>query len=368
MTISPTSLRRAEFMNLNVETWKEFRLTDIFTVKGGFYNKKPEHSIDGHVPFLASTESNNGVTEYYSLEDIKAWDKVGNPDDTLDNKIFNGNCIAVTVNGSVCNAFYQNKDFTCSHDITVLYPKNHELTQLQAIFICAVIMKEKYRWSYGRKPHDVKKFGRSIIKLPINQQGNIDWNYMEQYVKTLKYKPITTTNCQHQASALNIGLWKPYKVSEIFTIRNGTGITKEEIECNPGDFIAVQSGEENNACIGKIDKNYCIRMGYTYTDEPCLTVARSGSAGFVSYQPFGCVVGDSAKILSLKDNEHKNAFVFLFLKTILMANKYKYTYGRKVTEDKYLSEMIMLPAAEDNKPDYVFMENYIKSLPYGDRL
>ena len=44
-------------MNLNVETWKEFRLTDIFAVKGGFYNKKPEHSIDGHIPFLASTLS-----------------------------------------------------------------------------------------------------------------------------------------------------------------------------------------------------------------------------------------------------------------------------------------------------------------------
>ena len=28
-----------------------------------------------------------------------------------------------------------------------------------------------------------------------------------------------------------------------------------------------------------------------------LTAARSGSAGFVSFQPNGCVVGDSAKVL-----------------------------------------------------------------------
>ncbi len=39
-------------------------------------------------------------------------------------------------------------------------------------------------------------------------------------------------------------------------------------------------------------------MGYTYTEKPCLTVARSGSAGFVSFQINGCAVGDSANILT----------------------------------------------------------------------
>lgn len=161
---------------------------------------------------------------------------------------------------------------------------------------------------------------------------------------------------------LNTENWKPFKVSDIFTLHNGSGITKEEIECNQGDFTAVQSGEENNGCIGKIDKNYCMEMGYTYTDEPCLTVARSGSAGFVAYQPFGCVVGDSAKILILKDKKGKNPLVYLFLRTILMANQYKYTYGRKVTEDKYLSEIIMLPATKENTPDWNFMKRYIESI------
>lgn len=161
---------------------------------------------------------------------------------------------------------------------------------------------------------------------------------------------------------LTIDSWKPFIVADIFDIYNGSGITKEEIECNPGDFTAVQSGEENNGCIGKIDRDYCISMNYTYTDEPCLTVARTGSAGYVAFQPFGCVVGDSAKILLLKNNEAKSTLVYLFLKTILMANQYKYTYGRKVTESKYMSEVIMLPVTSENFPDYHFMEEYIKSL------
>ena len=85
---------------------------------------------------------------------------------------------------------------------------------------------------------------------------------------------------------LNIDNWKEFKVSSVFTILNGKGITKEEIETNPGDLFAIQSGEENNGVIGKIDKNYCKQMNYIYTDKPCLTVARTGSAGFVSFYKY----------------------------------------------------------------------------------
>lgn len=189
---------------LSVDDWGEFSLNRIFTLKGGFFNKKPEHSVDGRIPFLASTESNNGVTEFYSLEDIMAWDKVGNEDNSLDKKIYKGNCIAVTVNGSVCNAFYQIEDFTCSHDITAFYLKGHKMNSRLAMFLCTIIMCDKYRWSYGRKPHDVKKFGKSLIKLPIkhaedgdaviddtykySDMGYVpDWDWMENYISLLPY-------------------------------------------------------------------------------------------------------------------------------------------------------------------------------------
>lgn len=189
---------------LDIDSWEEFTFADIFVLKGGFYNKKPEHSQEGKVAFLGSTENNNGVTEFYSLEDIKNWNKTGDPDNTLDNKIYEGNCIAVTVNGSVCNAFYQADEFTCSHDITAFYLKKHTLNSHLALFLCTVIMQDKYRWSYGRKPHDVKKFTKSNFKLPIlkdcnglpvvdsektySEKGYIpDWDFMENYIKSLPY-------------------------------------------------------------------------------------------------------------------------------------------------------------------------------------
>ncbi|EDT74394.1 restriction endonuclease subunit S [Clostridium butyricum] len=179
---------------------------------------------------------------------------------------------------------------------------------------------------------------------------------------------------------LNIAEWKEFAVSAILKIYNGKGITKEEIEDNEGDFTVVQSGEENNGVLGKINKEYCKKMNYTLSERPCLTVARSGSAGFVSFQSDGCVVGDSAKILLLeKDVATNNRY--LFLRTILTANRFKYAYGRKVTENKYMRDVVRLPIQYNNDgtpfidntykysdegyvPDWQFMENYIKSLHY----
>ena len=61
---------------------------------------------------------------------------------------------------------------------------------------------------------------------------------------------------------LNISDWESFCASDIFFLYNGSGITKEEIEDNPGSFPAVQSGADNNGCIGYISKDYCKAMNF----------------------------------------------------------------------------------------------------------
>ena len=56
------------------------------------------------------------------------------------------------------------------------------------------------------------------------------------------------------------------------------------------------------------------------------------------------------------------------MQTLLAANRFKYTYGRKVTEALYGKTVIKLPTTTNGEPDWQYMENYIKSLSYGDRL
>lgn len=154
--------------------------------------------------------------------------------------------------------------------------------------------------------------------------------------------------------------WKTFRVCDVFEVLNGKGITKQEISEHPGELPAVQSGEKNNGIIGYIDQEYCEQMNYTYSTEACLTVARTGSAGHVTFQPQGCCVGDSAKIL--KPRQNLSIEEFLFFRTLLMANKYRYTYARKVTEDNYKNEIIEIPATSDGEPDYEAIKAYMQAL------
>ena len=155
--------------------------------------------------------------------------------------------------------------------------------------------------------------------------------------------------------------WKSFRVDDIFEILNGKGITTQEIDDHQGELAAVQSAESNNGIIGYIDEEYCRENNYVFVKEPCLTVARTGSAGYVTFQENGCCVGDSAKILKLK-KQGQDIEVLLFLRTVLMMNKYRYTFARKVTKDNYSSEVIELPADKNGAPDYLYMASYMKKL------
>lgn len=328
----------------------DFLLTDIFDI-----SIAPSEDIgnldDGNIPFIGRTDINNGLQGYVSSD-----------------KINKGHCITISMVGTNI-ALWQEKDFVASQNIAIL--RNKKITRLSALYICSILNFEiKNKFSYGRT---ISKslLEKMKILLPAIDTTTPDYQVMEDYIKTLKSEAISTSNKKNKNN-LNTCLWKTYQLKDLFYLYNGKGITKEEIEFYPGNFNAVQSGEENNGVIGKIDKNYCFEKKYTLSEKQCLTVARTGSAGFISYQPNGCVVGDSAKILLLKNESHANKYSYLFLKTILMANKYKYTYGRKVTEDKYLNEQIMLPSIQGEfgnfVPDWDFMEKYIKELPYGDKI
>ena len=345
-------------MNLNIETWKEFKLGDLFTeMYKAEAHIKAEYDFhdtpgDNTIKFISRTENNNGCDCYIVNDGLSGIEKGE----------------AIVIGDTTATLSYQADPFVCGDHIVIC--RADWINLYSALFLISILKREKYKYSYGRA-FKMQLISETHVKLPVAADGQPGWDFMEKYIKSLRCKPVTTSNKNCFSQRLDVDTWKEFAISDIFEMLNGKCITKEEIDENPGTFIAVQSGEENNGILGKIDKDYCREMNYTLTERPCLTVARTGSAGYVSYQQYGCVVGDSAKILLIKNNENPNSYVYLFLKTILISNKYKYTYGRKVTEDKYLKERIVLPAKivdGEHEPDWEFMEQYIKSLPYGDRI
>lgn len=375
-------------MKLNTQNWKEFYLKDLYEIHMG--NKLDMNKMSKLAPsinFVSRISFNNGVDSKVDyIENIQPFPK---------------GLLTVALGGSLGSCFVQNEPFYTAQNVAVMTPKSPQMTHYVNMFISGLVRYEskiKY-YPFGRElnSHIATDFS---IYLPIqhDSDGKVlidktfkfshmgylpDWQFIEQYIKSLHYKPITTNNRTSQ-SVLDIDRWKDFKISSILTIIDGKGITKEEIEDNAGELNAVQSGEENNGILGKIDKDYCISQNYVISEKPCLTVARSGSAGFVSFQPEGCVVGDSAKILLLPDDVADKK-IYLFIQTILTSIRFKYAYGRKVTKKKYLNEIIKLPivyqangmpykdktlrySKEGYVPNWKFMKQYIENLPYGDRL
>ena len=174
-------------MDLQECKWKWFRYDEIFDIRKGFYNKKPESVDNGEIPFIGATDSNNGVTSRCELKTIEETSKTGEGINApLSEKLFEPNCITVSNNGSIGYAFYQHEKFTCTHDVNPLYLKGRNLNVYIAMFLCTLIEKDRFRWTYGRKWRP-SRMPDSLIKLPVKSDGNPDWTWMENYIKSLPY-------------------------------------------------------------------------------------------------------------------------------------------------------------------------------------
>jgi len=155
---------------LDVQCWREFTYEELFEIKKGKRLTKANMRI-GNIPFIGSTDSNNGVTATVGQKPIHK-----------------GNTITVNYNGSVGEAFYQPLDFYASDDVNVLYPREelfNEFNQYIAHFIIAVIKLEQFKFNYGRK-WKLERMNKSIIKLPVID-NQIDVELMENYIKTLPF-------------------------------------------------------------------------------------------------------------------------------------------------------------------------------------
>ena len=171
---------------LESREWREFKFIDVFDIKGGFYNKKPPKEENGKIPFLGAIDNTNGIAEFYSYENILKNSKTGDANnEPMERKLFNGNSICVTNNGSVGHAYYQNHEFTCSHDVNPLYLKNYNLNSILAKFIITTIEKQRvcFRYIHKWRPSRMRK---SKILLPVTASGEIDYEFMESFIQKLE--------------------------------------------------------------------------------------------------------------------------------------------------------------------------------------
>ena len=165
--------------------FKSFYVTDD-AHKGrsnGVFTVKNSHNIlqssitpnSGTIPYVTAGEGNNSISTYIS------YDKT---------QIEKGN--SIMIGGKTMVITYQSEDFFSndSHNL-VLHVKNpllaNELTQLFLVTSLNRSLKPIYSWGDSISSKKIKK---DILNLPVTPSGDIDYHFMETYIRAIEKQTI----------------------------------------------------------------------------------------------------------------------------------------------------------------------------------
>lgn len=353
-------------MNLELEKWGQYQIDDLFDVVYGV-NLELNTCIEttkedpDSVNFVSRSKDNNGVTAYIKpIEGLEPQD---------------AGIITVAGGGSsVLSTFVQNEPFYSGRDLYLLIPKSEykkDMSMEVKLYICAVIMKNKYRYSFGRQANRTLPYLE--LKLPT-KNDKPDWKFMESYIRSLRHKPLTTKNKSIQVPDLNVNEWKAFKIIDLFEIKRGNINSLNEIETGNVPIVSASGDNEGISFYGNVLAPYCNNI----------TISMNGvNTGFTAYHGYDFNINADCCVLIQKFD--MNVYIGEFIATIIGKLRCKYSYGRKMTAERISAEIIRLPiqhnpdgtpfiddthtySEEGYVPDWQWMEDYIKSLPYGDRL
>lgn len=309
------------------------RVSELFDIYQGNGLELINMEVDtvSDINFVARTAENNGV-----VASVKPINK----------KTFPAGVITVAVGGSVLSSFVQDKPFYTGFHVLVLYPKQ-EMTLEEKLFYCHAIKMNAYRYSYGRQANRTLK--------DINLPPLPDWikNYKIDFSKI--QTKVKRTNQEIDTSA-----WHAFKLSDLFDIELSKGDLKKDDLVDNGTIL-VSATTQNNGVIGYVSpasENPAkpFSGNKMTTDMFC--------SAFYQDKEFYAVSHGRINIMTPKFTLNK--YIGLFIATIINKEQYRFAYGRAVYSGVLSNLQIKLPADKDGNPDWAYMENYIKSLPFSD--
>lgn len=371
-------------MNLDVDRWKPFYLKDLYNVQmGNKFDKNKMTSENGSVNFVSRVSYNNGV-------DIRV--------DLIDGvEPYPAGMLTVALGGSYLGScFVQEEPFYTGQNVAVLSEKDEAMNHSVNVFITALVRYEskiKY-YAFGRELNT--HIGRDFtIELPIQHNADgtpfidvdkkysdngyvPDWKFMEDYVKSLNHKPLTTKN-KKSDMVLDVVTWEEFKVGNLFDIhptKTIKDVSSKDCEEN-GTTPLVVNQSYDNGITG--------RVNYEPTETGgIITFSDTWEGKTFFYQKEDFIGFSHVQGMYPKYKMNENVLIFISVILEFEAND-RYSYGRKKRRDLIEKSYIKLPvkhnvdgtifiddehtySEEGYVPDWQFMEDYIKSLPYGDRL
>lgn len=155
-------------------------------------------------------------------------------------------------------------------------------------------------------------------------------------------------------------VWKSFTVEDLFTriVPTKGETTGQLIIGNDVPYIAA--AKNNNGFAGVYS---CKEYPNWVSKGNCIVFVQlgDGAAGLAYYVPMN-FIGMSGKTSCGYIDGTLNKYNGIFIAKILSMNKAVFSHGHSWTGKRLLKTRIMLPSSSDGKPDYQFMEDYIREL------
>ena len=338
---------------LQAVKWGEFKIPDIFIIKNT-HNILSNDVVaySGEIPYLCASAENNAVSSYisYNAEFLE-----------------DGNCIFI--GGKTFVVSYQEKDFFSndSHNL-VLYLKYSERRkksiQLYMASCIAKSLGHKYTWGNSISH---KKIENDYVTLPVNSIGEIDFDFMDSFIRELEeervrelksYLAITglqdytlTDEEQNVLKDFDTFEWQEFRYDEIFNhIEQGRRLKKEDQR--PGSIPFVMSGITNTGVVNYISNPVASFPANSITVD---------IFGNTFYRSFAYGLGDDTGAYWNDQNEYTKEQMLFFATSVGKSLEGKYSYGHKLRSSQSLGFKMFLPVKDGNL-DYTTMETFMSAI------
>lgn len=159
--------------NLTDKKWSYF---DFYQIMSNIHNGKSYNNADlvvsdteDYLFYISRTEQNNGVSMCIQRQDYAGLEKAN----------------AITIGDTTATIFFQAHDFiTGPHMIVV---RADWLNVYNALFIITILNQEKYRYPVFGRAYTKDLVKNTKVYLPIDEEGNPDYKFMENYIKSLPF-------------------------------------------------------------------------------------------------------------------------------------------------------------------------------------
>lgn len=124
---------------------------------------------DNYVSYVTRTDNNNGISMYVQALEYEGLEKAN----------------AITIGDTTATIFFQDHDFITGPHIIVL--RAGWINVYTASFIIALLNQEKYRYPVFGRAFTKDLIMQTELLLPIDQNEDPNFEFMENYIKTLPY-------------------------------------------------------------------------------------------------------------------------------------------------------------------------------------